>query len=191
MKRSCSAVAPMIPRRCAPRSNWASPTICCASPAACRRAPTTWSRRRSRRSACAGWSARSTSSRAARRTSDERSPAVGSSACRAIHSVARSPSCSSGGASSTDSAGCPFRKPPHLAGTLAAPLHAGGDRPLYQPARWQITDDGRITVDPLPWRGSGDPFGLAGGNALVVVPRNEPARKTGESVTIVPLELPQ
>ncbi len=83
--------------------------------------------------------------------------------------------------------GLPAGAPPLLAAELLAPLKAAGPRPMYHPARWTVSDEGRAGVAPLNWRGSGDPFGLAGANALLARGADDPARAAGEIVRILPL----
>lgn len=77
--------------------------------------------------------------------------------------------------------------PQSLSAVLGAPLKAAGARPMYHPACWTISDEGRACVTPLAWRGSGDPFGLAGANALLARAAADPARPVGDLVRLIPL----
>jgi molybdopterin molybdotransferase len=52
---------------------------------------------------------------------------------------------------------------------LLEPVPAQGPRRTLLPARIRRSADG-LAVRPLAWRGSGDPYGAAGANALIVVP---------------------
>ncbi len=85
--------------------------------------------------------------------------------------------------------GLPIRRPPHLRGVLDGAIAPAGGRDLYQPARWSADERGP-RVHPLPWRGSGDPFGLAGATALLYLPaapRGEAPPPTSE-VEFLPLD---
>lgn len=70
-------------------------------------------------------------------------------------------------------------------------LSANGNRPMFQPARWSIEPAGDLSMLPIVWRGSGDPFGLADANALLYRPDNSPATAAGDVVPFVPLGLPE
>ena len=87
--------------------------------------------------------------------------------------------------------GLAVRKPAHLRATLAADMPANGSRPLYQPGEWHVAQDGTVVVSPMNWRGSGDPFGMATANALVCRPADAPAAPAGDSVRIIPLDVPR
>lgn len=87
--------------------------------------------------------------------------------------------------------GLPVAAPPHLEGVSAADLPENGPRPMYHPARWSAAADGRSLLEPRIWRGSGDPFGLAGANALIFRDRNSPSAPRGSPVRFVPFELPR
>jgi len=68
-------------------------------------------------------------------------------------------------------------------------MPAAGDRESYWPARARSRVGGSVWADPLPWRGSGDPFPFGEANALI---RQEPHGRDvrrGETITILPLEL--
>jgi molybdopterin molybdotransferase len=87
--------------------------------------------------------------------------------------------------------GLPVRPPPRLRGVLQGELAAGGSRPMFHPATWSADADGTPVLQPLNWRGSGDPFGLISCNALICRPENaEPARR-GAAVQFLPLDRPR
>ncbi len=71
---------------------------------------------------------------------------------------------------------------------LKGAVTATRDRRTYLPARVEITDDGLWEVEPLSWRGSGDAFGLAGANAMIVRPPNVDGADGGETVSIIVLD---
>jgi len=75
---------------------------------------------------------------------------------------------------------------PVVPAVLAEDTPAGVRRRLFAPAilrpgaaGWQVA--------PVPWRGSGDAFGLAGANALLIYPEDVGARAAGTLVDVVPL----
>lgn len=82
------------------------------------------------------------------------------------------------------------RPPARLAGRLEGALPANGARPMFQPARWFVGDDGVPRATPLAWHGSGDPFGLSGANALLAREAGAAAAATGAAIEFVPIELP-
>ncbi len=86
--------------------------------------------------------------------------------------------------------GLPVRPPLHLSAELDADLPETGARPMYHPAEWHAVGGGKSCLTPLPWRGSGDPFGLAAANALIRRDAAAPAAVRGETVPFVPLDLP-
>lgn len=73
-----------------------------------------------------------------------------------------------------------------LTGALSGPP----DRRSCHPARVEPDDRGQLLAEPLSWRASGDPFGLARANALTVLPPGSPARQVGDEVQILFLEVP-
>lgn len=87
--------------------------------------------------------------------------------------------------------GLPPKPPPRLSGKLDERMPANGARPMFQPAEWRAGADGEVRVRPIPWRGSGDPFGLAAANALIYRPAEVRAADTGHSVAFVPLACPR
>jgi len=86
--------------------------------------------------------------------------------------------------------GLPAGRPAHATGQLAADMPPTRSRPMYQPGRWYFDDDGIVRVQPLTWRGSGDPFGLATANALIHRPASAPAAETGQQVCFLPFDEP-
>ncbi len=83
-----------------------------------------------------------------------------------------------------------FAAPPRWRGVLTAGLAPNGARPMFQPAAWQASHADTSRVQPRPWRGSGDPFALAGANALIYRAPHAPAAQIGDAVDFVPFELP-
>lgn len=77
-----------------------------------------------------------------------------------------------------------------LRGILDQAVPANGARPMYHPANWYVDQDGQIRVAPIHWRGSGDPFGMAGANALLKRERDAPPAAAGEHGWFVPLSVP-
>ena len=72
--------------------------------------------------------------------------------------------------------------PAELAARLHGSLRSGGDRLAYIPASLWVADDGHLEAAPVAWHGSGDPFGLARANGLIV---REPSGKSAESGTLI------
>ncbi|MBK8914538.1 MAG: molybdopterin molybdotransferase MoeA [Phycisphaerales bacterium] len=81
--------------------------------------------------------------------------------------------------------GGPCEAPPTLCASLTSPMPANGPRPMYQPARWSADSEGRLRAEPLTWRGSGDPFGLALGTALIARDANAQAAAAGDAVNLI------
>ena len=79
------------------------------------------------------------------------------------------------------------RVPQAEAATLAGELVGTRDRRTYVPARAQLGENGLRTVTPLAWQGSGDAFGMATANALVVRPPHAEPATDGAEVFILPL----
>lgn len=82
------------------------------------------------------------------------------------------------------------RGPAFLAGRLECDLPANGNRPMFQPAEWYAGPGGKPCVNPILWRGSGDPFGMAGANALAYRERHAPAAPRGDTIRFLALEPP-
>lgn len=87
--------------------------------------------------------------------------------------------------------GLPVDAPPHLAGHARGKLAANGARPMYHPASWTTDAEGRSLLEPRVWRGSGDPFGLVGANALIYREPDAPPAAPGDPIRFVPFELPR
>lgn len=82
------------------------------------------------------------------------------------------------------------RRPTFLAGRLECDLPPGGNRPMFHPAEWFVGPDGRACVNPILWRGSGDPFGMAGASALAYRERHAAAAPRGDTIRFIALEPP-
>ncbi|MBI5762803.1 MAG: molybdopterin molybdotransferase MoeA [Planctomycetes bacterium] len=84
--------------------------------------------------------------------------------------------------------GFPAEPPPTIRARLAAEVKPLKDlRPAYVPAKvWNDVSHG-LMVEPVAWRGSDDPFGLALANALLV--RSSPMSQlpAGADVDVIPL----
>ncbi|MGE0480843.1 MAG: molybdopterin molybdotransferase MoeA [Phycisphaerae bacterium] len=87
--------------------------------------------------------------------------------------------------------GATVAAPRTLSGRSDVELPKNGARPMFQPACWAIESDGVPHVSPTPWRGSGDPFGLARANGLLLRDAHAAAAGVGELVRFVPIELPR
>ena len=72
--------------------------------------------------------------------------------------------------------------------TLRGSVKPTADRRSYTPARAWVEKDGQWTVEPLSWHGSGDLFGAATANALVVRPPRSQGATTGEVVSMILLD---
>jgi molybdopterin molybdotransferase len=86
--------------------------------------------------------------------------------------------------------GLDVRRPPRLRAALQSPLPGNGARPMYHPASWGAGAEGQGVVNPIPWRGSGDPFAMAGANALIERCAEAPPAAPGEIVWFIPLDRP-
>ena len=79
-------------------------------------------------------------------------------------------------------------RPRLVAARLKGTLRAPGDRQRYTTARIRVDADGALTAEPLAWGGSGDPFGLAPANGLMVRPADAPSLDEGGTVRVILLE---
>ncbi|MFH0981941.1 MAG: gephyrin-like molybdotransferase Glp [Planctomycetota bacterium] len=79
-------------------------------------------------------------------------------------------------------------RPRLLAARLRGAFKAPGERQSYWPARMQVDESGALTAEALPWGGSGDPFGLACADGLIVRPAGAPSAEEGETVRVMLLE---
>ena len=70
---------------------------------------------------------------------------------------------------------------------IESPMPPVGDRESYWPAVVRADHDGDLRAKPLSWRGSGDPFGVAGANGLVVRPAHARALASGDAVKVIVL----
>ena len=84
--------------------------------------------------------------------------------------------------------GTALRFPVSVAARSEQALAAAGDRQVFLPARAEVTKAGQAVVRPVRWSGSGDLFGLARANALIVQPAGSPAVAAGECVSVIELE---
>ncbi len=84
--------------------------------------------------------------------------------------------------------GLPTAPPGHFLGTVAADLPGNGPRPLYQPARWSPGPRGENWLTPSDWQGSGDPFGFATANALLIREAGAPPLPRGDSIRFIPFD---
>jgi molybdopterin molybdotransferase len=75
--------------------------------------------------------------------------------------------------------------PPAMArATLRGSIKPTGDRRTYLPARARVEEDGQWVVERLSWQGSGDPFGIATADALIMRPPGAAAVAHGETVSV-------
>jgi molybdopterin molybdotransferase len=77
--------------------------------------------------------------------------------------------------------------PETLVATLGGAVGAGTWRRKFVPARTTSDADGRLVATPVAYAGSGDVFGFASADALIVVPEDSPRRAAGERCLVVPL----
>ena len=76
-----------------------------------------------------------------------------------------------------------------LSARLTQPLRRTGDRREHMPAAVRVTADGRLEAAPVRWHGSGDPFGLARANGLIVREAGADPAEPGTEVDVLPFEL--
>lgn len=84
--------------------------------------------------------------------------------------------------------GHPVTPPHRLRATLTRDIKPKRDpRPAFVPARfWNHSKAGEL-VEPCAWGGSGDPFGLAMANALLVLDNPTNGLSTDETVEVIPI----
>jgi molybdopterin molybdotransferase len=82
--------------------------------------------------------------------------------------------------------GLPFSARRAVPALWRGPALGPADRLRVRPARLSVDDDARLEAVAAPWRGSGDPFGLAEGDALALVPPGGAA--PGERIGVVSLD---
>ncbi len=79
--------------------------------------------------------------------------------------------------------------PAVLSARLTASVRRAGDRREHMPATVRATADGRLEAAPVRWHGSGDPFGLARANGLIVREAGADPAEPGTEVDVLPLGL--
>ena len=84
--------------------------------------------------------------------------------------------------------GRPGTVPPSVRATLRGSVQSTTNRCAYVPARASVGDDGEWVVETLSWHGSGDSFGMAAANALIVQPPETDAATSGADVSILLLD---
>ncbi len=84
-------------------------------------------------------------------------------------------------------AGRPVAPRPTFKARYDGPWGKPGPRRRYRPVRLRSDDDGGLRADALPWKGSGDPFGLAAAEALVAIPENDPAPEGEVVLDVLPV----
>ena len=80
--------------------------------------------------------------------------------------------------------GLPAAPPIFESAKLDGSLTVTRDRRAFRPARTSVDHDGKTWVRPLRWHGSGDPFGMAGADCLIVQPPDDDAQSHGDHVMI-------
>ena len=80
--------------------------------------------------------------------------------------------------------GRPGELPMPIAARLHGRLKAAGDRQNYIPAKLQLAG-GELTAERVPWGGSGDPFGMALGDAMIVRSMGAPVGVDGDRVDVL------
>jgi molybdopterin molybdotransferase len=79
-------------------------------------------------------------------------------------------------------------QPRQAALPIAEDFRADNDRPTYHPARLEVGEWG-VRMRPLAWFGSADLRGIAGANALIVLPPGAQSFHVGDVVPVVLLEM--
>ncbi len=75
--------------------------------------------------------------------------------------------------------------PPLFYATLQGSVKPTRDRRTYLPARARVGEDGGWAVEALSWHGSGDWFGMATANALIMRSPESDAVSSGDTVSIL------
>jgi molybdopterin molybdotransferase len=78
--------------------------------------------------------------------------------------------------------------PPLVRATLRGAVAPTTNRRTYLPARVRVDRDGRWETEPLSWQGSGDSFGMARANAMIMRPPEADGLKSGDTVSVILLE---
>lgn len=84
--------------------------------------------------------------------------------------------------------GHPVEMPSTIPAELELPLKPAGPRAEFIPARLRQVEPGRWQVAATAWQGSGDPFGLARSNGLMVRAAHAPVSPSGSIIPVVPLD---
>jgi len=75
-----------------------------------------------------------------------------------------------------------------LAARLVGRCPGAGQRETYLAARVTIDAHGELNAECVSWRGSGDPFGFAHANGLIVVPSGAGEGGPGDRVRVLLLQ---
>lgn len=75
-----------------------------------------------------------------------------------------------------------------LRAALVGSMKANEKRRSYWPGHARVTSNGTIEVTPLAWQGSGDPFGMASANVLIMRPPMASEATSGDAVQVLPLD---
>jgi molybdopterin molybdotransferase len=84
--------------------------------------------------------------------------------------------------------GLPFAPRRTLSALLADAWPGAHPRRRFRPAAMEQDADGRLRARLKPWKGSGDPFGLASAEALAVLPEGGPPAAGATRVDVIPLD---
>jgi molybdopterin molybdotransferase len=71
-----------------------------------------------------------------------------------------------------------------MKGELMEDMEQSSGRMAFFPA-WVYWEEGRLKVQPLPWKSSADIIGFTGANATYIFPRNRNQLKRGETVEVM------
>jgi len=83
--------------------------------------------------------------------------------------------------------GLPFAPRTTLRARYEGPWGKSGPRRRYRLARLSTDADGRLCARATPWKGSGDPFGLAAGDGLAILPEDTPEPGAAAVIDVIPL----
>jgi molybdopterin molybdotransferase len=79
--------------------------------------------------------------------------------------------------------------PAVVSARLTEPMRNNGGRQAYIPAWVEVSGDGTLEARPVAWHGSGDPFGMATANGLLVRDAGAEPAEPGAMVDVIPLTL--
>jgi molybdopterin molybdotransferase len=79
-------------------------------------------------------------------------------------------------------------RPPLCRATLGGSLPPNGPRRAYVPSRVRVNKVGGLEVEPLSWQGSGDAFGMARADALIMRPPQSGPVNAGDEVSVLLLD---